>query len=267
MQSSTTDNSDHGVVVQEEGESSNANANAGTHVPPLSLNDSNENETFDDLAGGGVLPPLAGGNPNKKTLVLDLDGTLVDTVCTDSPAGYDFCINLDKPFYVFKRPGVDELLQHLGSTGLYEIVIFTAGTKPYADAVVDKILDSLPPNEHNNVTNRNIIPPTHRLARDYCSKIEGVLDEVKDLSILGRNLKNVIFVDDRPTSFYLHRQNGIAIDCWTADDTENKSLFSLLDFCLLIEDPKLPYSTTKDVRQLIRQFFSKKPPTQTPENS
>jgi TFIIF-interacting CTD phosphatase-like protein len=40
-------------------------------------------------------------------------------------------------YYVLKRPGVDELLQHLGTTGLYEIVLFTAASKEYVDVVVE----------------------------------------------------------------------------------------------------------------------------------
>jgi len=236
MQSSS--NNDNAIVVEEVGGSSNVNV----HAEPES-----------------VLPPMAGGNPNKKTLVLDLDGTLVHTSLEPMPAGYDFILNLegyDEPFYVLKRPGVDELLLQLGSTGMYEIVIFTAGLKCYADAVVDKILNSLPSSE-----NRNIIPPTHRLASDYCKKVEGIPQEVKDLSILGRDLKKVIFVDDRETSFHLQLKNGILIDSWTGEDMKNKSLFEILSFCLGIEDPKSHFPATEDVRELIQYHFYQSDPS------
>ena len=205
-----------------------------------------------------VLPPMAGGNPNKKTLVLDLDGTLVHTSLMPMPLGYHFTINVsvqgcDKPLYVVKRPGVDQLLLQLGSTGLYEIVIFTASHKAYADAVLDKILDSLPSNSQG----RNLIPPTHRITRNYCTKIrvKGEPQKVKDLSILGRDLKKVIIVDDREMSFLLQPQNGILVDCWTGQQVRDADLFHVLSFCLKIEDPKLPYSATEDVRELIQELI------------
>jgi hypothetical protein len=43
---------------------------------------------------------------------------------------------------MLRRPGVDGLLQHLGATGLYEIVLLTATSKEYVDVVVDTMLDS-----------------------------------------------------------------------------------------------------------------------------
>ena len=69
MQNSTI-NAGNGAVVQK-GESSNGNGN------------DNSSETQ-----CGVLPPMAAGaKPNKKTLVLDLDGTLVHATRTPMPAG------------------------------------------------------------------------------------------------------------------------------------------------------------------------------------
>ena len=126
-------------------------------------------------------------NQTRKTLVLDLDGTLVHSSEMPMPAGHHFIINLtafQKQYYVLKRPGVDELLQQLSNTGLYEIVVFTAANKEYADTVVDGLLDSLPATSDNSDihNHRNIIPPTHRLSRSHCKKVEGVCGDVKDLS-------------------------------------------------------------------------------------
>ena len=117
MQNSTI-NAGNGAVVQK-GESSNGNGN------------DNSSETQ-----CGVLPPMAAGaKPNKKTLVLDLDGTLVHVTKTPMTGGCDFSITFKgrhRPsFYVRRRPGVNELLQQLGATGLYEIVLFTAASKEY----------------------------------------------------------------------------------------------------------------------------------------
>ena len=238
MQNSTI-NAGNGAVVQK-GESSNGNGN------------DNSSETQ-----CGVLPPMAAGaNPiNKKTLVLDLDGTLVHVTTTPMKGGYDFSITFkgrERPsFYVLKRPGVDELLQQLGATGLYEIVVFTAASRIYANALVDCLLDSLPETDssHNN-GNRNIIPRSHRLASEYCRKVEGVHHAVKDLSLLGRDLKNVIFVDDRPSSYYLQPRNAIPIKLWKGNNYKDKTLFKILSFCLENAD------STTDVRDLISDYLS-----------
>lgn len=159
IQPSSANPNGHGEPRPDEGESTNVHCSE-PHMSFL-LNDSGLNRQ-----AGGVLPPVDfGKNPNKKTLVLDLDGTLFHADFKPTPGGYDFTLSLegyDEPLYVSKRPGVDKLLQELGSTGLYEIVIFTAGVECYANAVVDKILDLLPPSQQAT-TNTSIIPRTHRL--------------------------------------------------------------------------------------------------------
>jgi TFIIF-interacting CTD phosphatase-like protein len=82
-------NNGDGVVVQEEGESSNVNT---PHVP-VPLNDNNKDQCS-NCEAWGVLPPMAEGNPNRKTLVLDLDGTLVHSSRMPMPAGYDYSNHL-----------------------------------------------------------------------------------------------------------------------------------------------------------------------------
>lgn len=68
-------------------------------------------------------------NSNKKTLILDMDETLIHTKFQDNVTNYDLKLNveLEDNFYdifVFKRPGVEEFLCRMSS--LYELVIFTA---------------------------------------------------------------------------------------------------------------------------------------------
>jgi RNA polymerase II subunit A small phosphatase-like protein len=94
----------------------------------------------------------------KKTLVLDLDETLVHSsfIPIKDP---DFIVpvvidNHSHNVYVLKRPGVDEFLRALGP--LYEIVVFTASLGKYADPVLDA-LDTL-----------KIVK--HRLFRESCVK-------------------------------------------------------------------------------------------------
>jgi len=70
---------------------------------------------------------------------------------------------------------------------IYELVIFTASLAMYADAVIDYIDPDL--------------KIRHRLYRDSCNNFNGTY--VKDLSRLGRKLKDVIIIDNSPNSYRL----------------------------------------------------------------
>ena len=77
----------------------------------------------------------------KKTLVLDIDETLVHSVYENKMKKYkkpDYLIFLDESnskIFVNKRPGVEIFLKTLSE--FYELVIFTAAMQDYADWVLD----------------------------------------------------------------------------------------------------------------------------------
>ncbi|GJU20796.1 Dullard phosphatase domain containing protein, eukaryotic [Tanacetum coccineum] len=114
--------------------------------------------------------------------------------------------------YVKKRPFVDEFLQYLKQKN-FEVVIFTVGTKEYASPVLDR----LDPN--------GLI--SHILYRDSRKLVNGKY-HVKDLSNLGRDLKNVVIVDDRLRSYKLQPENGIPIKRFI-DDVQYDELKKLMD--------------------------------------
>ena len=64
----------------------------------------------------------------KKTLVLDLDETLVHSTFQETPdADYIIPVTIEGSIYnvyVYVRPGVREFIQHLSE--LYEVIIYTA---------------------------------------------------------------------------------------------------------------------------------------------
>ena len=73
-----------------------------------------------------LLPPL---KSNKKTLVLDLDETLIHSNFEDFPKGADIKINvkIDNALYkifAMKRPGAEAFLDRMSK--IYELVIYTA---------------------------------------------------------------------------------------------------------------------------------------------
>ena len=79
---------------------------------------------------------------NRKTLVLDLDETLVHSQFQpfDVPCDITLKIELEDELHdihVMVRPGVKEFLENMGK--IYEIVIFTASVSKYADPLLDII--------------------------------------------------------------------------------------------------------------------------------
>ncbi|KAL7102746.1 hypothetical protein ACP275_08G137300 [Erythranthe tilingii] len=171
------------------------------------------------------LPPLI--SPNKKTVFLDLDETLIHSTANFPPEKYDFVVRpvIDgekADFYVLKRPFVDEFLKILSDK--FEIVVFTAGIEAYASLVLDK-LDW-----------RKLI--SHRLYRDSCKEVDGRY--VKDLSEFGRELDKVVIVDDNPNSYQFQPDNAIPIKAFT-NDLEDDELKKLVQFfesfdCDSVED-------------------------------
>lgn len=88
-----------------------------------------------------MLPPQSGDTLGKKTLVLDLDETLVHSSFDYLPDA-DLVLPVEvqgitQEVYVRKRPGLDEFLEFVGKH--YEVGVFTASVIKYADAVLDRI--------------------------------------------------------------------------------------------------------------------------------
>jgi len=151
--------------------------------------------------------------PGKKTLVLDLDETLLHSSFKPIPDP-DFIVPVEiddviHKVYVLKRPHVDEFLKAVGP--LYEVVVFTASLGKYADPVLD-LLD----------TTRVV---DVRLFRDSCSLFKG--NYVKDMGRLGRPLDDVIIIDNSPTSYMFNPENAVAIETWF-DDASDTELMDLL---------------------------------------
>lgn len=159
-----------------------------------------------------ILPPQTEEFRDRKTLVLDLDETLVHSSFTR--VSCEMILNLQlgnecHKVYVKKRPGVDVFLENVAKW--YEVAIFTASTALYANT----LLDDLDPNGSIQ----------HRLFRDACTKYkEGY---VKDLSRLGRNLEQVIIIDNLPICYALQPENAIPIITWR-DDPDDTELLDLL---------------------------------------
>ena len=162
---------------------------------------------------------------SKKTLVLDLDETLVHSQFGPFEIPSDVVINIEienelHDIHVLIRPGVKEFLEKMSQ--IYEIVIFTASISKYAGPLLD-ILDK------DKFC-------SYRLFREHCTLINTSF--AKDLKKLGRNLKDVIIVDNSPMAYLLNTENGIPILTWF-DNKNDKELYKispLLEFLSQVND-------------------------------
>ena len=179
------------------------------HLPPL--------EQCVPKRRKAALPTKKKGEP-KNTLVLDLDETLVHSNLEEEEGTPDFTFpvqfnNETHAVNVRIRPHLEEFMKRVSKK--FEVVIFTASQKVYAD----KLLDHLDP-EH--------VYFSHRLFRDSCVLVEG--NYLKDLSVLGRDLNRTLIIDNSPQAFGFQVENGVPIESWYDDPTDDH-LLRLLCVC------------------------------------
>ena len=144
-----------------------------------------------------LLPEKSSKFEGKKTLVLDIDETLVhSSFFPFEKNDLVLNVNFDGIFYniyVLVRPWAEQFIKYISK--FFEIITFTASIPAYASPLLD-ILDK----------EKNI---QHRLYREHCTFINGVF--IKDLKRLNRNLKDIIIVDNSPLAFAFDIENGLPI--------------------------------------------------------
>ena len=166
-----------------------------------------------------MLPPKLSKDAEKKTLVIDLDETLVHSSFTpiDNPDLMlkvslnnllnDHQVELENrvcEVFVMVRPGTDKFLQRMSL--FYELVIFTASLSKYAQP----LMKQLDPHDYCGT----------QLYREHCTFYNGVF--VKDMSKLGRPLKDAIILDNSPLSYLFQPENGMPIKNWYDDKSDQE---------------------------------------------
>jgi RNA polymerase II subunit A small phosphatase-like protein len=187
---------------------------------------------------GPLLFPLSSEHRGRKTLVLDLDETLVHSSFV-AMQGADYIVsveieNVTHKIYVCKRPHVDEFLAEVGKW--YECIVYTASLSKYANPV----MDFLDPKSSC----------TGRLFRESCCNHFG--NYVKDLSRLGRELAHTMIIDNSPPSYFFHPENAIPILSWF-DDPEDTALRDLIPVLKALASPDVP-----DVRKELEKLYPQK---------
>ncbi|KIV77719.1 hypothetical protein PV11_09501 [Exophiala sideris] len=199
----------------------------------------------------GPRSPTRGlGSLQQKTLVLDLDETLIHSLAKGGrmSSGHMVEVKLNMPvavsspqpgqatsmlgpqhpilYYVHKRPHCDEFLRKISKW--YKLVVFTASVQEYADPVIDWLEQE-----------RKYF--AGRYYRQHCTFRNGAY--IKDLSSIEPDLSKVMILDNSPVSYIFHEDNAIPIEGWINDPTDN----DLLHLIPMLE--ALQYVT--DVRALL----------------
>lgn len=196
-----------------------------------------------------LIPKSVLNTQKKKKLVIDLDETLIhsasrSTTHSNSSQGHLVEVKFGLSgirtlYFIHKRPYCDLFLTKVSKW--YDLIIFTASMKEYADPVIDWLEGSFPSSF------------SKRYYRSDCVLRDGV-GYIKDLSIVkdseengkgssSSSLDDVIIIDNSPVSYAMNVDNAIQVEGWISDPTDT-DLLNLLPFL-----EAMRYST--DVRNIL----------------
>jgi Dullard-like phosphatase family protein len=186
-------------------------------------------------------PKFNSSNGRRKTLCLDLDETLIHTSPhLNTERGYvPPLLRLDventnsdntksRVWYVRIRPHLSAFLKEC--TKLFEVAIFTASEKSYANPIIASIFSEA-----------GCDIPRQCYYRSSCDPIMGM--HIKDLSKVRHDLSKVILLDNSPSASAYQPTNLMTISTWKgeANDTE---LLDTLELLRIL-------STVSDVRNIL----------------
>eukprot|EP00824_Muranothrix_gubernata_P026806 TRINITY_DN9690_c0_g1_i1.p1 TRINITY_DN9690_c0_g1~~TRINITY_DN9690_c0_g1_i1.p1 ORF type:complete len:343 (+),score=29.04 TRINITY_DN9690_c0_g1_i1:132-1031(+) len=175
-----------------------------------------------------------------KTLVIDLDNTLISTILdlntlVHGPKNYLITPAMNVCFYL--RPSVIHFLTK--ASKFYEIVIFSSGEDEYVRDVMSVI--------------KSYCHIDHILTRKNCG-LKKVQEQskyyfVKSLSLLNRNPANVIIIDDKPSAWDPRDlENIIPVIPYIAENEGDSELYEVESLITFLQG-------TSDIRPFLRQFF------------
>ena len=140
----------------------------------------------------------------------------------------------------FLRPGVYQFLNQLSTFA--EVIVFTAGDPEYASPLV-ACLDP---------ERRNVAASLYRE-----STVRTIFhDHVKDLSMLGRDPRQTVLVDNNPFSFLFQPDNGVLCEPFYGDPTDQHLTQVLLPLLKIL-------ACVNDVRPLLRRRSATHPASLT----
>jgi TFIIF-interacting CTD phosphatase-like protein len=124
-------------------------------------------------------------------------------------------------FWVAERPGLSSFLKYAAER--FDIFVYTFAGRRYAQPILDRILPD--------------VDEAHRLYKDSCFTCRGGV--YKDLDMLGRDLGEVIMIEDNGATAAFYPRNTIVVPRWKLQQTDTTMttwLPELLEWCTQVED-------------------------------
>jgi import inner membrane translocase subunit TIM50 len=148
-----------------------------------------------------LLPEMLPNDLRKKTLIVNLTGTLIDH-------NYKFYTG----FEILKRPGIQKFLNEMGQ--YYEIIVFGTEDSTFVEEVCSKL-------------DKSEINIRYKLGKEATCYENGKY--VKDLRYINRNMKNVIVIDYDIDNLKYDKYNTIILPKFEGD-TKDRDLISIIPF-------------------------------------
>jgi Dullard-like phosphatase family protein len=171
---------------------------------------------------------------SKYTLILDLDETLIY-----SQRNISYKLkkkeNINKKRIIL-RPGLREFLKEMKK--IFELIIFSSGTVDYVNPIIE------------------IIESDEKFFDFVLYRNHITLDEdgnnVKNLELIGRNIKKIIIIDDIPRYFKLQKDNGINIKPFLGNIASDKNTLKTLAY--ILKKIRNDAEGTNDIRVSLKKF-------------
>ena len=171
---------------------------------------------------------------SKYTLILDLDETLIY-----SQRNISYKLkkkeNINKKRIIL-RPGLREFLKEMKK--IFELIIFSSGTVDYVNPIIE------------------IIESDEKFFDFVLYRNHITLDEdgnnVKNLELIGRNIKKIIIIDDIPRYFKLQKDNGINIKPFLGNIASDKNTLKTLAY--ILKKIRNDAEVTNDIRVSLKKF-------------
>ena len=171
-----------------------------------------------------MIPPKRRDAKDKITIVLDLDETLI--YAREGP--------------LYARPHIDLLLDFLKDH--CETVVWTAGVKAYAQTIV------------HNIDPKGAIE--HCVYR-HKKWFTGCAGYQKDLSMLGRDMNQILIIENTPDCIRGNPKNGILVTDYEGGEHADGTIPTIINFLAALVDSKmtvpafLEYSQDLHVQEML----------------
>lgn len=233
--------------------------------PPLSGTKTLVLDLDETLIHSSQFPP----HPSVKFFILHDDSIQIDVNGFDPQTNWESKPDQNSPLFIYMRPGLEEFISYAKEN--FEVFVYTYAERGYAEPILDVIFPDL--DEDHRLYRDSCITATRSTVSSYLSsaskaskkatlsgdkkyklnksKIKDQNGVIKDLVMLGRNMNELVFVDDNDyQALKVNNNNTIVIPMWKGIPNDNALqgwLMPILDNCI----------AAKDVRDIICNISNK----------